>query len=147
LNLSLLERASFSDERASRPFTHNPGFNERWWLGDAKGPLVFCSFTTDACGEVARAQIRPRSTLGVAYPTYTRPRLGSTEVDRLEVRTDLQGQGVGREVIARLLVEFPRPCIALSLNMRSDRFWRSIGWAEHPHPDGPRGASLFVEPN
>jgi len=146
LTLTILEGAPLYGERVTKPFTPNPGFNDEWWLGDEKSPLVFCSFTTDARGEVARAQIKLRSTLGVAYPTYARPQFGSTEVDRLEVRTDLRGQGLGREVMARLLAEFPRPCIALSLDERSDPFWRSLGWTEHPHPD-PRGASLFVRPD
>lgn len=120
--------------------------NDNWWLGDAKGPLVFCSFTTDAHGEVARAQIKPRSTFGAAYPTYIRPQLGSTEIDHVEVRTDLRRQRFGHEVVNRLLVEFRRPCIAVSLDNRSDRFWRSLAWTEYPHPDG-RGASLFVQPD
>lgn len=99
---------------------------------------------TDALGEVARATIRARSTFGVAYPTYLRPQFGSTEIDRLEVRTDLHSQGFGREVIDQLLVECSHPLIALSLDTRSDPFWSSLGWVEHRHPDG--GASLFVQP-
>ena len=98
-------------------------------------------------GEVARAQIKPHSTFGVAYPTYNRPQLDSTEIARLEVRTDLRGRRFGHEVVDRLLVEFAPPCIALSLDKRSDRFWRSLGWTEHAHPDGPRAASLFVQPD
>ncbi len=146
LKLSLLEGAPLVDEWISRPFTHDPGFNDSWWLGDAKGPLVFCIFTSDGHGEVARAAIKLRSTLGVAYPTYARPQHGATEIDRLEVRTDLRGQRFGHEAVDRLLVEFPRPCIALSLDDRSDRFWRSLGWTEHPHPHNG-GRVLFVQPD
>lgn len=146
LRLARLEGAPLRDEWTTKPFTQNPGFNDRWWLGDAKGPLIFCSFTTDDDGEVARAQIKPNSTLGVAYPTYTQPQLDSTEIELLEVRTDLQGRGLGHEVVDRLLVEFPPPYIALSLDRRSDYFWRSLGWTEHPHPND-RGAALFAQPD
>ncbi len=146
LRLAVLEGAPLPDEWTTKPFMKNPGFNDSWWLGNAKGPLVFCSFTTDDHGEVARAQVKPHSTLGAGYPAYTRPQLDSTEIDLLEVRTDLQGQRLGHAVVDRLLVEFPPPCIALSLDKRSDRFWRSLGWTEHPHPND-RGAALFVQPD
>lgn len=143
--LSLLEGTPLSEGVIARPFTPDPGFDDRWWLGIAKGDVVFCSLTTDACGEVARAQIRLHSTLGAAYPTYTRPRHGSTEIDLLEVRTDLRGRGLGREAVDRLLVGFLPPYVALSLDNRSDDFWRSLGWTEHIHPHD-RGRSLFVQP-
>ena len=147
LRLSLLEGDPLRDEWITRPFTHDPGFNDSWWLGNVKGPLVFGSFrTTDGQVEVARAQIRPHSTTGVAYPTYTRAHLDSTEIDLLEVRTDLQGRGLGHEVVDLLRVELPLPYIALSLDERSDHFWRSLGWIEYPHPN-ERGRALFVNPN
>src|SRR5690348_8826455 len=128
LRLSRLEGAPLAGEWITKPFRQNPGFSGSWWLGDAKGPLVFCSLTTDDHGEVARAQIKLRSTLGVAYPTYTRPPLGSTEIDLVEVRSDLRGRGLGHEVVDGLLVEFPPPHIACSLDERSNDFWRSLGW-------------------
>lgn len=145
LILSLLEGEQLADGVTARPFTPNPGFNDSWWQGIAKGHVVFCSLETDAYGEVARAQIRLHSTLGEAYPTYTRPRHGSTEIDLLEVRTDLHGRGFGHQAVDRLLVEFLPPCVAVSLDKRSDDFWRSLGWTEHLHPDD-RGRSLFVQP-
>jgi len=144
LKLSLLQDTP-RNTWATTPFTPNPRFNDTWWLGDAKGPLAFCSFSTDSCGEVARALIKRSSTTGEVYPTYTRSRFGSTEIDRLEVRVDLQRQGFGRETIALVSAEFEPPFVALSLNEWSDAFWRSLGWAEHQHPDGPLGASLFAQ--
>lgn len=145
MRLSILEAESRSEEWIRKPFEQSPSFNDSWWLGNAKGPLVFCSFTTGACGEVARAQIRLDSQLGVAYPSYIRPRLGSSEIDLLEVRTDLRGQRYGHEVVDLLLAEFPSPCIAHSLDTNSNRFWRSLGWTEHPHPNSS-GKPMFVQP-
>lgn len=140
------EGAPLSDAWTARPFTEARGFNPSWWSGAAKRPVVFLSFTTDDHGEIARAQIRPRSTLAAAYPSYSSPQLDSTEIDLLEVRADLQRQGFGHAVVDRLLAEFPAPCIAASLDESSDRFWRSLGWAKHPHPN-ERGAALFVQPD
>lgn len=146
LKLRLLEGAPLADEWTTRPFMQDAGFNESWWLGPAKGPLVFCSFTNGAREEVARVQIKPHSMFGVAYPTYSRPAAGATEIDRLEVRADLRGQHLGHEVVDHLLVTFAPPCIAVSLDDLSDRFWRSLSWTEHLHPDD-RGAALFVQPD
>lgn len=146
LRLSILEGAPLSDNWTTKPFMQTRGFNDDWWVGTAKRPVVFCSFTTDHQGEVARAQIRPRSPLGAAYPTYTRSQRDSTEIDLLEVRADLRDQCFGHAVVDRLLAEFPPPCIAASLNGESARFWRSLGWAEHAHPN-ERGATLFVQPD
>jgi hypothetical protein len=154
LTFSRLDVAPVSHEWTQKPFLDSPGFSSTWWVGGAKGPLVFCSFMMKPVGEVARAQVKPRSSTGEAYPSWTRPRLGSTEIDLLEVRTDLRGRGIGREAVARLLVELPLPFIVLSLNQQSDAFWRSLGWAEHTHadaadyhPEGPRPALLFVRPD
>jgi hypothetical protein len=144
LKLSVLDGIPLSGQWIRMPFTPKPGFNEGWWLGEVRGPLVFYSFATDALGEVARARIKARSTFWVAYPTYTRPQFGSTEIDRFEVRYDLQSKGFGHDAIAQLLVKCSHPLTALSLGTRSDPFWRSLGWVEHTHPDG--GASLFVQP-
>jgi hypothetical protein len=146
LRLSILEGASLSFNRTTKPFMQTCGFNDDWWVGTAKRPVVFCSITTDPEGEVARAQIRPHSPLGAAYPTYMRSRRDWTEIDLLEVRADLRDLGFGHAVVGRLLPEFPSPCIAASLNGWSDRFWRSLGWAEHAHPN-ERGATLFVQPD
>jgi hypothetical protein len=60
------------------------------------------------------------------------------------VRADLRDQRLGHEVIDRLLPEFPSPCIAASLKEESARFWRSLGWVEHAHPN-ERGSTLFVQ--
>lgn len=154
LTLSLLEGTPVYRDHIEKPFTPHPGFNDSWWVGHAKGPLIFCSFTRGASEEVARAQVRPHSDMGIAYPTYGRPRAGATEIDLFEVRTSLQGNGIGREAVARVVAEFPSPCIALSLNERSDGFWRSLGWVEHVHqdaanyhPDGARPALLYVHPD
>lgn len=151
LRLSLLEGTPIFRDHVGKPFTHHPGFADSWWIGDAKAPVVFCSFTTELFGEVARAQLRPNSDMGMAYPTYRRPPAGATEIDLFEVRTDLQGHGIGREAVARVLEEFPGICIALSLNKRSDGFWQSLGWSGHTHEDaeeyhteGPGPALLFV---
>lgn len=146
VRLVRLDGDRLQEEWTTRPFTQNPGFNDSWWLGDAKGPLVFCSFTADDDVEVARAQIKPHSTLGVAYPTYARRHLDSTEIVLLEVRIDLQGRGLGHDVVDRLRVEFNPPYIALSLDERSDHFWRSLRWTEHSHPND-RGAALFAQPD
>lgn len=145
LSLSRLEGEAIADGMTEKPFLPDPGFREHWWSGIAKGAVVFYTFTTPAWGEVARAQVRLQSTLGEAYPTFTQARLGSTEIELLEVRADLQGKGVGRAAVVALVTQFPPPCVALSLDPRSDEFWRSIGWTEHVHPDD-RGRALFVHP-
>lgn len=145
LRLSVHDGFPITDEVTRRPFTHVRGFNDDWWLGTAKRPVVFCFFTTDDQGEVARAQIRPHSSLAAAYPDYTRSQRYSTEIDLLEVRADLRDHRFGHAAVDLLLAEFPSPCIAASLE-QSKRFWRSLGWAEFAHPN-ERGATLFVQPD
>jgi len=130
----------------ARPFTLDRRFRNTWWVGTAKGAVEFCSFTAPDLGEVARAQVKLGSTLGEAYPTYTPPRHGSTEIDLLEVRPDLQRRGFGSDAVRLLLVEFPGPHIAASLDAQSDRFWLSLAWKRHDHPN-ERGSALFVHPH
>lgn len=153
LTLTLLEGTRGPHEWVEKPFEPVPGFSNNWWTGSAKGPLVFCSFAHETYGEVARAQVRPASTVGEAYPTWDRPREGASEIDLFEVRIDLQGNGIGHDAVPVLLTQFPPPVIALSLDRSSERFWRSLGWAEHAqpdaadyHPEGPKPAALFVWP-
>lgn len=151
LTLSIREGAPAYAEWLSKPFQDHPGFTSQWWIGEAKGPLVFCSFAEDTLGEVARAQLRPHSAVGVAYPAWSRPLAGSTEIDLLEVRVDLQERGIGRAAVDLLIAGFPAPAVALSLDSRSDGFWRSIGWTPYEHEDaaeyrtdGPRPSLMFV---
>lgn len=44
LKLAVLEGTPLSGHWTRMPFPPNPGFNEGWWLGDVRGPLVFYSF-------------------------------------------------------------------------------------------------------
>lgn len=154
LELELLEPERLTDEWVTRPFAPDSRFNPSWWTGDAKGPLAFCAFSALPVGEVARAQVKLASDVGAAYPTYARPRLGSTEVDLFEVRPDLRGTGIGRTAVDLLLLTFEHPLVALSLNRRSDEFWRKIGWVAHHHVDAAnydpadrRTDLFFVQPH
>jgi hypothetical protein len=69
LHMTLLNATAKNHEWVQKPFVPTQGFNMTWWVGSAKGPVVWCMVTDPALGEVARAQIRPESRVGVAYPT------------------------------------------------------------------------------
>jgi hypothetical protein len=47
LRLSILEGSPLSDAWTTKPFLQTCGFDDNWWVGTAKVPVVFCSFTTD----------------------------------------------------------------------------------------------------
>lgn len=152
LDLSLLDAAPIADEWVEKPFAETDGFSTLWWVGSAKGPLTFCVFTDEVLGEVARAEISLYSDTGERYPTYSLPSSGATEIGLLEVRDGLKGRSIGRHVVDCIRAKFPGPYIAVSLDNRSDRFWRSLGWTEHQRddfadarPDGARPRPLFVQ--
>lgn len=96
-------------------------------------------------GEVARAELRLNSDVGVAYPTYAIPYGGATEILLLQVRDDLtsrslsgRGLRVGEASVARIRETMPGPFVALSRGPDTDGFWRrQIGWQEHDHADRP----------
>ncbi|MEN3268635.1 hypothetical protein [Pseudonocardia sp.] len=137
LEMTLLDAAAQSNRWVQKPFGITDGFNPTWWVGSAKGPAVWCSVADVALGEVARAQVKPRSFVGAAYPTRPLPAGGATEIDLLEVREHLRrsGLGIGRDVVAMIEEAFPGPYVALSLDATSDGFWRRLGWSEHDHGD------------
>ncbi|GAA1143126.1 hypothetical protein GCM10009630_46960 [Kribbella jejuensis] len=137
LEMTLIDSAAQSARWVQKPFGNTRGFNPNWWVGSAKSPAVWCSVTDAAMGEVARAQVKTRSLVGVAYPTRRVPVGGATEIHLLEVREDLRRgcRGIGRAVVAMLEEAFPGPLLALSLDATSDGFWRRLGWNEHDHED------------
>jgi hypothetical protein len=131
--------------RASPDFSDDPRFRANWWAGSMpEGPVSWCSLL-DGDTEVARAKVKPRSGLGVAYPTYRVPPEGATEIDLIEVRIDLQRshRGYGRAAVTSLVKSFGAPAVAMSLDEESDGFWRSLRWAEHVHEEDDGHRRLF----
>lgn len=157
LDMTLLNPLARYNERVQKPFESTPGFDTSWWVfGYEKGPVVWCTVTDAARGEVARAQVRLASRTGAAYPTWRIPATGATEIERLEVRTDLQRSGlrIGSKTLALIREEFPAPFFALSLDTHTDGFWRHVRWREHDHAEAataradgrPLPAQLFAIP-
>jgi hypothetical protein len=131
--------------RVSPDFSDDPRFRPFWWAGSMpEGPVSWCSLL-DGDTEVARAKVKPRSGLGVAYPTYRAPPEGATEIDLIEVRIDLQRshRGYGRAAVTSLVKSFGAPAVAMSLDEESDGFWRALGWAEHGHEEDDGHRRLF----
>lgn len=138
----------------AKPFPTDPGFSASWWDGVAKGRVSFYSISGEGYAELARAQVKLGSDYGIAYPAWSRPSGGASEIELFEVRVDLRRTGLGTAATSALLRALSAPVIASSLNAETDRFWRSLGWEEyaHPeadeyHPEGPKPAVLFVRPD
>ena len=132
-------------KRASPDFVDDPRFRPWWWTGSmAEGPVSWCSLMAGDT-EVARAKVKPRSRLGVAYPTYRLAPEGATDIDLIEVRIDLQrsNRGYGRAAVTSLVKSFGAPAVAMSLDEESDEFWRALGWAEHVHEEDDGHRRLF----
>jgi hypothetical protein len=130
---------------ASPDFSDHPGFRSVWWAGSMpEGPVSWCSVRDDDI-EVAQAKVKPQSGVGVAYPTYSIPPDGATELDLIEVRKDLQGTGqhYGRAAVSCLVESFGAPAVAMSLDEDSDGFWRALGWQEHVHEEDDGHRRLF----
>lgn len=142
------------DHRAGRHvapnYVANDGFEVTWWAGsNAKTPAAWCRFL-DEGEEVARAKILFNSRVGEAYPSWTIPPSGSTEIDLIEVPQHFRRtRKVGRRAVECLVQNFSAPFAALSLDDDSDAFWRSLGWQEHlnereeAHPSGCRRLFTF----
>jgi GNAT superfamily N-acetyltransferase len=125
------------------PFTLDDRFSDRWWQGSLRGPASWLSFFEGA-DEVARAKVKVNSLLGAAYPTWTVPSAGATEIDLLEVREGRRGRGIGEQVVADIVDRFPPPYVAMSLDETSNGFWRRLGWLEHSHEDDDGHRQLFT---
>lgn len=131
--------------RAYPDYSDDPRFRPSWWAGSMpEGPVSWCSLLAGET-EVARAKVKPRSQLGVAYPSYHVPPDGATEIDLIEVRIDLQRseRGYGRAAVTSLVKSFGAPAVAMSLDEESDGFWRALRWAEHVHEEDDGHARLF----
>lgn len=121
-------------------FSGTTGFSLDWWAGTTQRRTIWYSFVdSDRGEEVARAKLLHGSGVGVAYPTYTVPSGGATQIDLLQVRTDLQhtGLGIGPLAVSLIREHEAGPFVALSKGPEVDGFWRHIGWTEHHHEERP----------
>jgi hypothetical protein len=150
-----LNQPAQPNELTQKPFKPTRGFDTSWWaMGYERGPVVWSAVIDAELGEVARAQIRLGSHVSAAYPTARTPAWGGTEIERVEVRTDLQRTGLhlGRRTLDFITQEFPGPVFAFSRDADSDGFWEKV-WDGHPHAEATarangrsRFAQLFVFP-
>lgn len=127
-------------------FQEDARFNRDWWSRySAKSPLSYCRFVVDG-EEIGRAKILPESGFYTGYTTWSCPARGVTEIDLIEIRLDLRRSRshYGREAVAAIGRAYGYPVVAMSLDETSDRFWRSLGWTAHTHPDGDRYRTLFT---
>lgn len=133
------------DEWVVSPFIPDDRFKGSWWQGYFRGPASWLSFLEGA-DEVARAKVKVNSRLGADYPTWSMPSAGATEIDLLEVRKDRRGRGIGEQVVADIVDRFSPPYVAMSLDEKSNGFWRSLGWHEHIHGEDDGHRQLFAWP-
>lgn len=141
-----------ADPRTS-PFQPGvPGFRPEWWeeritLLEGQS-AVFLSFE-DGADEVARAlvHLNVRPPAGYGYEGAW----SVVEIQRLEVVIHRQREyrsderAIGMEAVAAILRLYPDDeMIALSLDDKSDSFWRGIGWDEYERVGDRMSRSLFA---
>lgn len=129
-------------------FDEDPRFTPDWWiLGSADSPVSFCRFIVDR-QEVGRAKILPGAGTYADYASWSPALGGATEIDRLEIRVDLRRTGYrfGTQAVELICQVYGTPIAAMSLDQKTDSFWRKQGWTEHHHPedDGRRFRRLFT---
>lgn len=153
MNLRLVEKSALQRGRGSAPsdpYADDPGFNRSWWAESAyPSPLWFyvVQDSGNPFDEVARVLLVPNSNLGLGYRGWRVPSGGSTEIDRLEVRTGLQHRGYGTAILKLLIDQFPAPLVAMPTDAHAAAFWRTVGWEVHVHPEGTaRRPPLFSYP-
>lgn len=127
-------------------YESDPRFDPHWWRhASAKSPVSYYSLLDDG-EEVGRAKVYPGSGSYTAYTTWTCPPAGATEIDLIEIRSDLRrsSEHYGRQAVEAIQQAYGDPTVAMSRDETSDEFWRSLGWRAHHHPDGGRFRTLFT---
>lgn len=140
------ESLSPQSEHVFTDFEKDARFNSTWWhSGSAKSPVSYCRFL-DNGQEVGRAKILPGSHSYGDYTTWSCPPSGVTEIDLIEIRTDLRrsDKRYGRQAVEAIGRRYGQPIIAMSLDETSSTFWRSLGWTAHTHPVGDGNRILFT---
>ncbi len=153
MKLRLVEKPPVRRGRGSapsEPYPDDPGFNRSWWADSAYASwrwFYAVQDSGDPFDEVGRVLLVPNSNQGLGYREWRVPRGGSTEVNRMEVRTDLQHRGYGTEILKLLVDQFPAPFVALPTDEHAAGFWSRVGWIGHVHPEGTaRRLPLFSYP-
>ncbi|TDC47085.1 GNAT family N-acetyltransferase [Jiangella ureilytica] len=141
------ERGVDAERYGCVPFVSSPGFNPGWWDDPGLyGDGSICFEARLGGVEVARARLEETVDLS-AYTTA--PTLGDAvlQIEFFEVAEGRRGEGIGRELINRLVVMYPnRRLVALSQNAGADKFWGKLGWRRHEHPEEPDWHPLYVQP-
>lgn len=145
MSLHLVEKPAIrrgSGSVPSEPFAEDPGFTSNWWTRSAyPSPLWFtviedAGHPDESPYEAARVVLVPNSNMGLGYRGWRVPKHGSTEIDRLEVRTELRHRGYGTQVLRLLIDQFPVPFVALPTDAHAAGFWRRVGWEQLVHREG-----------
>lgn len=140
-----LRLAHLEPSPVSQPqFSEIEGFTPEWW----RGRTIFnnrhwYAFKDESDAEVARAEIEPNSTVGRAYPSVTTPREGFVEIEFIEVRLNMRGQGFGREAV-NLLMDTYKGREFAAMSDGGDEFWTALGWEAHIHMHGRKCKLLFT---
>lgn len=140
------ESLTYRREPVFPHFDKDARFNPDWWRRASPcSPVSYCRFVVDG-EEIGRAKILLGSGVYAGYDTWFCPSGGVTEIDLIEIRPDLRrsGRHYGREAVGAIGQTYGHPVVAMSLDETSDRFWRSLGWTAHTHPDGVRYRTLFT---
>ena len=145
--LEVVAEAPSQQREAVYPrFEDDPRFDREWWRSPSmKSPVSYCRFLDDD-EEVGRAKILTNAGIYGGYTTWSCPPGGTTEIDLIEIRTDLRRsyKRYGWHLVEAICRTYGTPAVAMSLDDTSDGFWRSIGWTAHTHPDGSRYRTLFT---
>lgn len=146
LTLREIRRSPTDDRYIWTPFEPNEEFNGEWW--DSPPYLIdephYVNAMLDGI-EVARVELD--YDFGGSMHLGA-PKLGSAalEIQFFEVAKSYRRQGVGVEVVQRLIARYPdRRLLALSED--ADEFWASLGWSRYDYNDGTHQyRPLFVAP-
>ncbi len=152
MTLKIVEVLKPADERLWFPFGDslimNDGFRHEWWNNGPVSSLSDAIFfkALEEGREVARIELSPLGNID-HYPTVDSV-LGPNpiKISFFEVHHQCRGKGIGTSVI-RLLEDFYPQARLVAFSENADKFWASLGWEKHLHPEGmPAYQPLFIRP-
>lgn len=125
------------------PWSDDIGYPQGWW---AKRPVPGLRYFSvlDGDVEVARVALDERPNV-LGYGAFTSRTL---EIERIEVRHELCGQGYGRRIVRQAGEHYPGWCLVARSADWSEWFWQEkLGWERREFEGTDRRPPLYVQPS